>query len=67
MGARVICRNEKKSKLDEYEFENFGGHINGDYQGLPYMTVAVVIGTSRSEIDEFLSLFCKIYDKMLND
>lgn len=44
MGSRVVIRNENIKKIEDYEFENFGGHIDKEYEGFPYMTIAIAIG-----------------------
>ena len=65
MGARICKKKIDKKKIGNKEFENYGGHINGDYKGFPYVTIAVAIGSSREELEYFLKSFCKTYDKYL--
>lgn len=64
MGARVVIRNEENKDVNGYKFENFGGHINGDYNGFPYITIACAIGTDLEELKKFLRIFEKQYQKV---
>ena len=42
MGCRILCLSETK-KIGTNLFKNYGIHID-NYEFLPYLTVAIVIG-----------------------
>lgn len=65
MGARVVERQTKLKMIDDYTFENFGGHLNGDYEGFPYITIAVAIGSETQEIEDFMKVFIKGYQNFI--
>lgn len=63
----MVTRNKEEKSIEGVKFQNFGAHIEGDYEGLPYLTVAVAIGTRREELDKFLQIFPKMYRKVLKE
>jgi hypothetical protein len=43
MGHRIIVKNDKMTKINQFEFKNYGSHID-DYTKLPYITFACAVG-----------------------
>ena len=41
--------------------------MNNEYEGFPYMTIAIAIGCEKKEIDEFLKIFLKTYNKVIKE
>lgn len=66
MGARICTKKLELKEIGSLKFENYGGHVNGDYLGFPYVTVAVAIGSERDELEYFLKSFCATYEKYFN-
>lgn len=63
-GTRVAY-NESKKVIGGFKFSAWG--MNSNIYPVPYMTVAVSVGTTRKEIDEFLQRLDKALKKMFDD
>lgn len=46
MGARVVTASNEIKKIGSNEFLNYESHSQKVYKGLPYMTIAVAIGSN---------------------
>lgn len=64
MGARVVTKDDRAKSIGNTKLKNFGGHIEGDYEGLPYITIAAAIGGTEQEISDFVKVFKKTYFDM---
>jgi hypothetical protein len=62
-GCRVVPISDKITKIEEYEFLNWGSHSSCYPHS--YFTVACAIGITNSEILEFSSRLDAIYQKYL--
>ena len=61
-GSRVVPKNVTKT-IEGYSFTGYGSHC--DNYLCPYLTVAVAVGMSKSECDDFLKRFDKVMSTML--
>ena len=46
MGARVVTQSDEIKSVGCLDLKNFGSHSQEDYPGLPYLTIAVAIGST---------------------
>lgn len=49
MGHRIIVSTAKITKINQFQFKNYGSH-NDSYTDLPYITFACAVGMKSSEI-----------------
>ncbi len=64
MGARVVIKNENAKKIGNHEFKNYGGHTDDYPELFPYITLAVAIGSTRTELENFIIKFKKTYQEI---
>lgn len=66
-GIRVIdTRTSKITKIDQFEFRNFGAHLS-DAKERIYLNVAAAVGSKETDIEEFLKKFTKITGQQRKD
>ena len=65
MGAWVVSENSKQKKFQNVSLNYFGSHSENSLENLPYITVAVAIGSSKIELEKFIKIFKKNYIKIL--
>ena len=57
MGARVVSKESKQKKFQDLILNKFGSHSEQSDQFLPYLTIAVAIGSKWKELQNFIKIF----------
>ncbi len=66
MGAWVVTESKEVKKFQNVTLKNFGSHSDKSSNILPYVTLAVAIGSRETELKDFLKTFKKSYLKLVN-